>query len=174
MLGLIIATYPFKISLKLHINFVTKQSFYSIKVVFIKLLCGTTYIEDNRLVIQNSDNLIYTTGNQKKQMEQIKQLVKKIVPAKLQIYFSGGIQNDAYQTAMLCGYIYAITSSIFTFCISKNNFINIFQDIDPQYNSNALDVTTKCILQISLLDVIVSLVVGNKKYKEKMNEQTKQ
>lgn len=167
-------TYPFKISVKFHINAITKQAFYSIKVAFIKLLCGTTYIEDNHLIIQNSHNLIYTTQNKDFQTQLLKCILPQISVAKLQLYFCGGIASDAYKTAMLCGYIYSITSAIFTYFITKNNFINIFQDIDPQYGKDALDITAKAIIEFSLLDVIVSIIKANKKYKEILNEQTKQ
>lgn len=170
LLLIILITYPFKVSVKFHINAITKQAFYSIKVAFVKLLCGTTYIEDNHLIIQNSHNLIYTTQNKEFQTQLLKCVIPQLSVTKLQIYFCGGISNDAYKTAMLCGYIYSITSAIFTFFITKNNFINIFQDIDPQYGRDALDITAKAIIEFSILDAIISIIKATTRYKEIIDE----
>ena len=173
LLLFVLLAYPIKAVAKVHINLVNLKAFYSIKVLFIKLLCGTTYIEENRLIIQNSHNLLYNMKDTQKQMVIIKNIVKRISVSKLQIYFSGGIKNNAYQTAMLCGYAHAITSALFGFLITKNNYINIFQDIDPQYNKDALDITLKCILEISMLDVIGALIVSMFSYKEKLSDKAK-
>ncbi len=173
ILFVILITYPFKFVVKFHINILTKQAFYSIKVAFIKLLCGTTYIEDGQLIIQNSHNLIYTTQNKEFQTQLLKCILPQINVTKLQLFFSGGISSDAYQTAMLCGYIYSISSAIFSYFITKNNFINIFQDIDPQYGKDALDITAKAIIEFSLLDIIVCAIKATSQYKEIIHEQTK-
>lgn len=173
ILFLVLLAYPIKAVAKVHVNLVNLKAFYCIKVLFIKILCGTTYIEDNRLIIQNSHNLLYNMQNTPKQMIIIKNIVKRISVAKMQIYFCGGIKNNAYQTAILCGYMQAITSALFGFLITKNNYINIFQDIDPQYNKDALDITIKCVLEISMLDIIGALIVSVFSYKEKLSDKAK-
>lgn len=174
LLLFVLLGYPFKVCAKVHINLIKFKAFYSLKVMFIKLLCGTTYIEDNNLIIQNTHNLIYNSQqNTKKQMLIMQNIAKRISVAKLQVYFSGGVKNNAYQTAMLCGYAYAITSAMLAYLITKNNCINIFQDIDPQYSSDALDITLKCVLEISMLDVIGALIVSAFKFKEVLDDKTK-
>lgn len=171
ILIILLITYPLKIVVKFHINVLTQRAFYSIKFIFVKLLCGTAYIQNKRLIIQNSHNLIYNTQNKEFQTQLLKCILPKIDITKLQIYFSGGIANNAYQTAMICGYMYSITSAIFSYFITKNNFINVFQDIDPQYGKDCLDITTKAIVQFSLLDVIIAMLGATKKYKEILYEQ---
>ena len=54
----------------------------------------------------------------------------------------------------------------------KNNCINIFQDIDPQYNKDALDVTVKCVIEISILEVLAALIVSLFSYKEKYGDKS--
>lgn len=166
LLLFVLLAYPIKAVAKVHINAINLKAFYSIKVLFIKLLCGTTYIEDNRLIIQNSHNFLYNMKDTKKQMVITKNIVKRISVSKLQIYFCGGIKNNAYQTAIICGYAHGISSALISYLITKNNYINIYQDIDPQYNKDALDLTLKCVLEISLLDVFAALIDSKAKYKE--------
>lgn len=152
----------------MHLNLIEFKSFYSLKVLFVKLLCGTTYIQNNKLIIQNTHNLISALAkNKQQQMVQIKGFISKITIAKMQIFFSAGVQNNAYQTAIICGYFYSISSALAGYLISKNNYINIYQDIDPQYNKDALEITIKSIVEISLLDVFLALISSKIKSKEK-------
>ncbi len=167
LLLFLLLAYPFKINFKLHINFINLKSFYSLKVLFIKLLCGTTYIEQNNLIIQNTHNLVYNSSKDaQKQMREMTNIAKKIEISKVQIFFTGGIEDNAYQTAMICGYMYAISSALISYIITTNPYVDIFQDIDPVYNKNALDLTAKCILKISILDILIALLESRKQFKE--------
>ena len=100
------------------------------------------------------------------QMIVMNQIVKKISVDKLNLFFCGGVKDDAYTTAMLCGYVYAISSALISKIITKHNCISVYQDIDPIYNEDALDLTLKCLIQISILDVLSALVSAKKEYKE--------
>ena len=172
LLFFILLAYPIKAVAKIHINLVDLKAFYSIKVLFVKLLCGTTYIEDNQLIIQNTHNLFPPMKEPKKQLLIIENILKRISIDTCHLYFCGGIKDNAYQTAMVCGYIQAITVALFCVLITKNNCINIFQDIDPQYNKDALDVTVKCVIEISILDVLAALIVSLFSYKEKYGDKS--
>ena len=170
LLLLVLIVLPFSVNINMHLNIIEQKCFYSIKLLFIKLLCGKTYIDDSRLIIQNTNNLIY--NNQKdanKQITQIKSIAKKITISQVDIFFSAGVKDNAYATAMLCGYTYAISSALVAVLISKNPYINIFQDVDPNYNKDALDITLKCQIQISILKIIFALISANKKLKESNN-----
>ena len=67
---------------------------------------------------------------------------------------------------MLCGYVYSISSALIAKLITKHNCINIYQDIDPVYNQDALDLTLKCLIQISILNVLSAVISAKKQYKE--------
>ena len=171
---LFVLTKKIKINFKFHVNLINLKSYYSAKVLFIKVLCGTTYIEDDNLIIQNTHNMIYSSEKDSdKQMIALMNITKKIIPSTTQIYFCGGIESNAYQTAMLCGFVNSISSIIIALLINSNPDITVFQDIDPIYESNALDLTIKCILKIRLLDVLVALMESAKQYKEKQDAKRK-
>ena len=167
LLLLVLMALPLTVNLKVHVNFVNLKCLYSIKVLGIKLLCGTTYIEDSRLIIQNTHNKIkIPEGKMDEQMMIMKHIIKKISVDKLNLFFTGGIKDDAYYTAMLCGYVYSISSALIAKLITKHNCINIYQDIDPVYNQDALDLTLKCLIQISILNVLSAVISAKKQYKE--------
>ncbi len=167
---ILILALPFKVKVKMHVNLINPQAYYSIKVAFLKLICGKAYIQSNKFIVQNTHNIFKTEGKMsKKEACIIKQIIKNINITRAEIYFTGGIKDDAYQTAMLCGNMYAISSAITAYLITNNNFINIYQDIDTDFNNDALDLSVSAIVELSILDIIFAVIIGSNKVKEKEN-----
>lgn len=170
LLVLLLLALPFKIKVKFFGDAVNMACFYSIKVAFIKLFCGKAYIEDNKFIMQNTHNLFMQSSEiSPKEIEIIKQIVSSLKITRTEFYFTGGIDNDAYSTAMLCGNVYASTSAVVAYLITKNPFINIYLDVDTSFNRSALDLAVSAIVEISILDIIFALIIALKKYKENQN-----
>lgn len=163
----IVLALPFPIKFKCHVNGIKLLSFYSIKFWFFKVLCGKAYIEDNKFIMQNTHNHIYSNDkNAIKQQVFLKSIIKRISVHRAELYFTGGMQDDAYVSAMLCGYVQVISSALISVIITKNPFVNIFQDIDPTFNKDNLDFSAKILLEISILDILIAKHNANRRFKE--------
>lgn len=164
--------FKLNIKIKLHLNLTNLSAYYSIKILFIKLLCGRTLIENNNLIIQNTHNLILKNDKEYKIKQGlfIKQLVKHISVPKIELFFDFGTQNDAYLSSMVCGQIQILFGSICAYILAKNKMAHTLESVSPKYNQDVCEFSTKCILAISLYEIIKSKIIANKQHKENLNE----
>ncbi len=153
----LLLAYPFSIKLKFHGDVLKMVCFYSLKVWLIKLLCGRAAIENSTLVVQNTNNMLYSASkDQQKQQQFLMAVAKKIEISRAEIYFTGGVDGDAFASALLCGSVQVASSAIISILITENPLVNIYQDIDINFKCDSLEISLDCKLNLSILDIILA------------------
>lgn len=166
----VLLSYPFSFRLKVHADAISMVCFYSLKINFVKLLCGKSSITGSTLVTQNTHDLILAPmKNSSMQKAFAVQLLPKIKISKVEIYFTGGVANDACATALFCGSVQILSSMLASALISADPLINIYQDIDTDFTNDALQLSASCVLQLSINDIIIAFIASlfNKKESKK-------
>ena len=165
---------PFKIRLMSHFNMLKKKGFYSLKVLKIKLLCGRAYLnKNNQLVVENSINIMKSHKSKDFILTFAKNFVSKINVKKIEIFFTGGMQNDSYSSAILCGVMSASVETLYSVLSQKYDNVHLYEDIPPTFNTGSFELTLDVVIQINLVGLMVSLVkasLSGDKFKEMKNE----
>lgn len=160
--------FPLNTKIKLHIDFFGGKAFYSIKILWVKILVGTTYLYGGKIVIQNTHNLIFKEDKNIRQKEVyfIEEIVKQINISKLELYFDGGIKSNPFASAMICGNIDSIFCGISAYVITRHPLSHIIVSVSPDFQENTMELSVQSLLEISLLNIVVALIKGKRKYKE--------
>jgi len=158
---------PINIKLKLYVNFEDLKAYYSIKILFIKLLCGEIKIEDNKLVFCNIHNKIIKQNKeeQKKEGLFIRQIAKNINTHKLDLIFEFG-SNDASISALVCGYAQMIFSLVCSHVLVYSKYAHVFEGVVTNYKQQTCQFTMQLILGINIIKIIKSKIVANKMHME--------
>lgn len=170
LLVYVLLSYPFSFRLKVHADAINLVCFYSLKINFIKLLCGKSSITSSTLVTQNTHDLILAPmKSSPMQKAFVKQLLPKIKISKAEVYFTGGVESNACTTALLCGSVQILSSILTSALISSSPLINIYQDIDTDFTKDALEISASCVLQLSLNDIFLAFIASVFSKKESKN-----
>lgn len=173
-LFLMILLFPFKIRFMTHINLLKKKAFYSLKILGIKLLCGRAYIdEDNKFVVENSINIIKNNSNKDFILSFSKNFLSRMNVKKLELFFTGGLDNDSYSSAILCGVMSASVETLYSVLSLKYDHVRLYEDIKPTFNSTSFELTVDVVVSISLFSLVISLIkasLSSDKFKEMKNE----
>lgn len=173
-LFLMIILFPFKIRFMMHLNLLKKKGFYSLKILGIRLLCGQIYLDkDNKIVVENSINIIKQESNKDFIIAFMKQFSNKMDVRKIEMFFTGGLENDSYTSALLCGTISAGVETFYSVLSQKYENVKLYEDITPTFNDNSFELTLDVVVKISLFSLIVSIIkaaLANNKFKEMKNE----
>lgn len=164
----LILIYPLRLRVQGHINVLSNICIYSIKVMFISIVVGRCKLSlTNGIDIENMVNRMPKDIKHPHLVEIFNsQLIKRVNITKLDIYFTFGSSTNAYTTAMVCGAMQSISSSLISFILNKNKYANIFQDITPSYTEDECEISTQVRLQLTLLDIIKSFITAKKEYKK--------
>ena len=163
--------FPFKIKIKLHLNFLENKGFYSVKTLFINLLCGRLSIQNGKLEFENNNDMIFKENtNEDLLNEMFKNILKEMNVEVTEFYFAFGDKQDACKTALVCGMLESVFSSLYAIIKTKNNFVYQFLDIDPNYNKDVMEVTSFVTVSISIIKLLKCLVASKKTIKEKNSE----
>lgn len=87
----------------------------------------------------------------------IKQIKQKIHLKSLQIYYNIGI-DDAFETAMICGYINLIVLIFFTRIKSLKPTASLFLRDNPAFNQSVFQMVFNLKISISLFDIAYSFL----------------
>ena len=86
-----------------HFNIFELKGYYCFKVLFFKFLNGRITMQNDGLKMENSVNFMdgYYNGNFLKELS--KQIIKRIDIKKIEVFFTGGVSNDSFTSAIMCG-----------------------------------------------------------------------
>ena len=163
--------FPMNIKLKFHIDAVKGKMFYSIKILGIKILIGTIFYHDGKIVVQNTNNLILMGDKEVRKKESlfIFQVIKQITISRLELYFDGGLESQPFVSSLVSGYIYSLFCGISAYIITRHPLSHINIKVNPTFNSTMLELSALSLLEISLLDIVVAKIKSQKQYKELKN-----
>ena len=160
--------FPFKTRLMTHINLLSTKGFYSFKVMRVKLLTGRFYLDnDSGFQVENSNDLVSQNYNKPFVKKLTKEFLKRIDIKKVEMYFSGGLKNDAYSSAIICGAVSSTIQSFYSFLSEKFDNVKLYEDVEVLFDENSLEVTADIVISISLISILISIFKANKKNKIK-------
>lgn len=167
---LLMLTFPFKSRLMGHFNLIEKKGFYSFKAWRIKLLCGRVYIDGNgELKIENTQNAIKDKYKDAYMKRLSLELLKALDVKKVELFFSGGFEKNSFSSAMLCGSASVFVNLIYSFLSQRYENVRLFEDVNPTFNKNSLELTFDFVVSISLLQILISMVRAKIEQKREVN-----
>ncbi len=162
VLVVLVIIYPFKFKLALHFNVLELVGFIAIKFLGFNLVTMKLYIDENgKPCIQR--------GKKKKKKKKkpfsyrqayFMSLGKRLEIKKFEIYLSYGQASDAYLTSMACGVVLMIDSLLSSVLLDNYKHVKIYTDIDPIYNDDRLELSGAVVITFSILDLVVSVLLG--------------
>ena len=165
-----ILVFPFKTRLMGHFNLVEMIGFYSIKVMKIKLVYGKISFNDGEIVVQNSVNIINKKLNKNFLKQLYIKILRRIEVEKVEIFFTGGIAENSFSSAMICGGVSSLTKSVYSYLSQKYFGVKLYEDIDTNFNKNGMELTFDIVISISFLSLIIAMIDALKMVKETKNE----
>ncbi len=162
---------PFKVRMMGHFNLIEMKGFYSIKVLFIKILNGKIEFQNGKIIVDNSVNFLGGKMNKRFARFLMKKLLASIDVKKLELYFTGGTAYNSFSSAMICGSMCSLVQTIYSFLSNKFDNVKLFEEISPTFNETNFELTFDACVAISLLQVLLSLIGAEiEKKKEVKNE----
>ena len=160
--------FPFKTRMMAHINFLNTKGFYSFKVMRIKLLTGRFYLDaDDGFQVENSVDFLSKNYNNPFIRKLVKEFSKRIDVKKVELFFSGGFENDSYVSAVLGGTISSFIQSIYSFLKDKYEGVKLYEDVDVLFDETNLELTFDFVFSISMFSVLKSIINADKQSKNK-------
>ncbi len=130
-------------------------------------------MQDGELKMENSVNFMdgYYNGNFVKEFS--KQIISRIDIKKVELFFTGGIVDNSFSSAIMCGSISSIIQTLFSFLSQKYEGVKLYKDISPTFDENNLELTFDGVISISLLAIFLSAIAAlfKSNKKENKNEQ---
>ena len=163
--------FPFKLRLMGHINLIEKKGYYSFKAWRIKLICGMIWYDEieKKLKIKNVNNII----KNKYKDEELKlftlNILKTIDVKKVELFFSGGFNNNSFSSAMVCGGARLIVDCIYSFLSQNYDDVKLFEDIVPTFNNDSFELTFDFVASISIYQIIWSSIKSKIKVLKEKN-----
>ena len=160
--------YPFKIKAVMHVNVFEDLAFLAVKVFDFKLFCA-------RFTITKEGKLDIDKFKKKKKKKKdplllysyFTCLAKLLNIKKFELYFTSGFKNNAYHSAMLCGYVNVFSSIVCGLLLNKYKHIKIYSDIGADFENNRLELSGMVVVCFSLLDMLISVICAYKCYFQK-------
>ncbi len=159
VLLLMIILFPFKVRLMTHFNVLSFKGYYSFKIWRFKLLCGKIERDDNgEFKITNANNILKGDLSNPFIKSLSKEILDRIELKKIEIFFSGGFINDSFSSAMMCGTISSAIKSIYGYLSLMYEDVKLYEDINPTYDENNLELTFSGMISISLFKLFTSVI----------------
>lgn len=165
LLFILIIVLPFKIKANLHINYQTYEMYYLINLWIINFICGKINLLSSN-IIENKNNHITGDGKNKKYSSfLIKEYLKRITVANIDIYKIYGNSSDAMNTSLFCAIDNLIFNILNSYIYTKNRMLNTYVLVEPNYNEDINQTSIYGVIKISILDVILSIIKAKLKVK---------
>lgn len=162
--------FPFKTRVITHVNLLNTKGYYNLKVMRIKLLTGRFFIDENDgFVVENSADLISSNYNKPFIKSLSKNLLENINVKKVELYYTGGLKNDAYVSAMLGGFISSVIKIIYSYLSEKYDDVKLYEDVETTFYDNNLEFTFSVVVSVSLMKIMTSIFKANKEIKMRGN-----
>ena len=162
LLAVLVIIYPFKFKVALHFNVLELVGFIAVKSFGLNIVSAKILIdEDGKPQVE--------IGKRKKKKKKkpfsysqayFMSLGKRLEVKKFEVYLSYGQQSDAYLTSMACGVVLMFDSMLSSVLLDKYKHVKIFTDIDPIYNDDRLELSGAVVITYSILDLVISILLG--------------
>jgi len=127
------------------------------------MLCGKAEVKSGgKIEIENSSNMFSSDMDKDFAFELAKQLAKRMDIKKVEIFFTGGFEEDSYSSAIMCGSITSMVRSLYSVLSQKYKNVKMYEDIDPTFFETNLELTFDGVVAVSILKIFISLIKANK------------
>ena len=162
--------FPFKTRIMGHFDFVELIGFYSLKIMKLRLVNGKVYTYDGKIKSDSSVSALGRNMCKEKKSILVKKILSEIDIKKLEIYFSSGVAENAFASAMICGLFNLIIKSSYGYLSNSYIDIKLYEDVDAKFGSDNFKITFDIVISISFIKLILALIYANKKFKEELSE----
>lgn len=169
VLGLFALLFPFKVSVKAHLNVLSNRGFFCVKMAFLTLICGRLRLSSDLRLEFESQKTVFDVNKKlsKRAAVFLEILLKKIDVMFLDFFFEGGKKDDAFTTALICGSFQVLSSSFFSIMKTKNTSATFRKNVLINFQKDTFALSLDTAIAVSLFDVLSSFVrSGKKKYKK--------
>lgn len=164
LLFVIVILYPFKVKMSFHFDVFELVGFVSIKAYVFKLFSGKLIFEDGHFELFRGEK----KQKKKKPMPLLSEyfisLSKKLSVEKFEWYFTCGSDSDARFVSLVCAYVLSLDAMLSSVLLNRYKHVEIFNDIDPIFDKDDLQVSSRSVVSFSFFDVFLSLFVAYKNY----------
>ena len=94
--------------------------------------------------------------------EMIKEFSKRIDVKKMELYFTGGFENDSYISALVCGAMSSLVQSFYSYLYDKYEGVKLYEDVDVSFDKSNLEITFDVVISISLFSILKSIIKADK------------
>ncbi len=151
---------------KIHVSYdvLGNMGAISLHVFFIKIFAYRIRIKNKNIVIITEKNKkeIETelSNTQMRFLEQLMvQFKQKIIVRKLLAHSRIGV-NDAMNSALLCGLVQSVISSLFAYIKNTKKSAVCCVNTEPVYNGTCLIFSVYCSFALTLMDIIYSVLMS--------------
>ena len=173
LLMVLLTILPFKVRLMAHFNILELRGYYCFKILFIKFLNGRIISENGELVMENSVNFMDKSNNKLFMKNLGTEIISNISVKKVEIYFTGGLSDNSFSSAILCGSVSSFVETIYSYFSQRYDCVKLYKDILPTFNESNLELTFDMVVGLSLFGIAKSLILAQiktKNVKESKNE----
>lgn len=166
MLIILLMVFPFKVRFMSHFNILKMKGYYSIKILFIRLLCGMIYTANGKLYVSNLADAItprYTSPFMKKF---VREILSRVDVKKIEIFFTGGFAGDSFSSAILCGSITSAIQTFYSYLSQKYEKVKLYEDVSPTFDKDNLEFTCDIALSISIIQILIAIFASALKVKK--------
>lgn len=172
---------PIRVGVEGHVDFFDNDGFFSLKLFSLELLYGEIRFESNDI---KHNNLIINIGKSKKESEihlnadknddksianmKMPPIAKYLLIRKLGFDVRIGKRDDAFFSTMLLGGVKIFLYSVLSFIKSRFPSVEIDEQFSPEYNEDKLESDFFGIIELSIADIIISLI--SSKFSSKKNK----
>lgn len=159
--------FPFKTRMMFHTNLLNAKGFYSFKIMKIRLLTGRFFIDKNEgFTIENSVDIFSQNINKPFVRNLIKEMTKRVDVKKVELFFTGGFKEDAYSSAIMCGFVSSAAHVIYSMIYEKFEDAKLYEDVSVTFDEDNVDLTFDIVIKISLIAILKSIFKANKTVKQ--------
>ena len=170
----LIIAFPFKIRLAGHINLLEMKAYYCFKVWRFKFLCGKTEVDGfGKIKVENSNNMFSKDIDKDFAKIFIRQIAGRMDVKKIELFFTGGLEEDSYASALMCGGVSSVVYSLYGYLSQQYENVKLYEDITPTFSENNLELTFDAVMAVSLFKIMKSLIstkLKTNRFEEVKNE----
>ena len=120
------------------------------------MLCGKAEVKGGgKIEVENSSNMFSNDMDKDFAFELAKQLAKRMDIKKVEIFFTGGFEEDSYSSAIMCGSITSMVRSLYSVLSQKYKNVKMYEDIDPTFFETNLELTFDGVVAVSILKIFI-------------------
>ena len=133
-------------------------------------MCGKTIVDGfGKIKVENSNNMF--TSDIDKDFVKIfaRQLIGKMDVKKIELFFTGGFEENSYSSALMCGGITSLVYSLYGYLTQRYENVKLYEDITTTFSEDNLELTFDIVVAVSLFGILKSLI-GSKIKMNKLEE----